>query len=80
VFLDNSPDPTDIDREFRRLLDTASREGLAVGIGHPYPETLTYLESALPLLEALGYRLRFVSEMLPGSTTGATPTTVRPGP
>ncbi|MEX1199116.1 MAG: divergent polysaccharide deacetylase family protein [Pseudohongiellaceae bacterium] len=72
VFLDNSDDPADIDREFRRLLDVAGRKGLAVGIGHPYPETLTYLETALPLLDALGYRLRFVSEMLPGEAIDST--------
>lgn len=73
VFLDNSADPVDIDREFRRLLGIAGREGMAVGIGHPYPETLSYLESALPLLEALGYRLRFVSEMLPEKEKNTAP-------
>lgn len=80
VFLDNSDDPVDIDREFRRLLGIAGRKGLAVGIGHPYPETLTYLESALPLLDALGYRLHFVSEMLPRDDTEPTEPAVIPGP
>ncbi len=65
VFLDHSTQPDDIDHEFRRWLGIARREGLAVGIGHPYPETLDYLEVALPALAAAGYRLRFVSEVLP---------------
>lgn len=64
VFLDHSRDPVAIDREFRRLLDIARQEGRAVGIGHPYPETLDYLEQALPQLNALGYRLQSVSGAL----------------
>lgn len=80
VFLDNSNKPADIDNEFRRLLEIAAREGLAVGIGHPYPETLTYLEAVLPRLEALGYRLRYVSEMLPGDDSADTAPLLIPGP
>lgn len=78
VFLDNSTDPVAIDREFRRLLDIAARQGMAVGIGHPYPETLTYLEAALPLLDTLGYRLRFVSGVVKDAQTVAP--AVIPGP
>jgi len=71
VFLDNDTEPAAIDREFRRLLAIAGREGLAVGIGHPYPQTLDYLEEALPALEGLGYRLRFVSDALSLESSGA---------
>lgn len=71
VFLDHSRDPAAIDREFRRLLDIARREGRAVGIGHPYPETLDYLEKALPRLAALGYRLQSVSAALEKATEPA---------
>ena len=71
VFLDHSTDPEDIDHEFRRMLDIARRDGLAVGIGHPYPQTLEYLEQALPRMADLGYRLRFVSDMLPDRDTAS---------
>lgn len=64
VFLDHEVDPVAIDREFRRLLDIAIRDGQAVGIGHPYPETLAYLERVLPLLPALDIHLVFVSSLL----------------
>lgn len=51
VFLDNSQAPEDIHRQFQQLLMLARKQGLAVGIGHPYPSTLDYLESVLPALE-----------------------------
>lgn len=64
VFLDHDSDPASIDHEFRRMLDIAIREGQAVGIGHPYPETLDYLERMLPLLPAHNIHLVFVSSLL----------------
>jgi len=51
VFLDHSRDPAHMEREFRRLIGLAKRNGSAVGIGHPYPETLELLERKLPGLE-----------------------------
>lgn len=64
VFLDNVQQEEDIDREFRKLLKMAKERGVAVGIGHPYPETLNYLEMALPLLEQEGVTLIPASEMI----------------
>ena len=52
VFLDNSQDLDNIHQQFQKLLRIAREEGIAVGIGHPYPTTLEYLESVLPTLEA----------------------------
>lgn len=78
VFLDHSTEPVAIDSQFRRLLDIARRDGLAVGIGHPYPQTMEYLEQVLPELDALGYRLRFVSDVLPSDGAGSGEIT--PGP
>jgi len=40
VFLDNETTYEDIDIEFKRLIDQAEEYGSAVGIGHPYKETL----------------------------------------
>ncbi len=64
VFLDNERDSAAIDRAFRRLLREVEKEGLAVGIGHPYPETIDYLRIALPRLACRGISLALVSEAL----------------
>ncbi|MDO9476099.1 MAG: divergent polysaccharide deacetylase family protein [Pseudohongiella sp.] len=50
VFLDNTQTAEAIDIEFKRAVALAKQQGYAVAIGHPYPETIAYLESALPLL------------------------------
>ncbi len=50
VFLDNVRDSAAVMRQFRRLLATARANGSAVGIGHPYPETLAVLTRELPRL------------------------------
>ncbi len=57
VFLDSSRDPASIEREFERLKAIARRGGVAIGIGHPFPETLDFLEATLPELERDGIKL-----------------------
>lgn len=57
VFLDSERDPASIAREFERLKNLARRDGVAIAIGHPFPETLDFLEAALPTLERDGIRL-----------------------
>jgi polysaccharide deacetylase 2 family uncharacterized protein YibQ len=52
VFLDNVRDPAKITAQIRELLADAERQGWAVGIGHPYPQTLAALRGAGP--EILG--------------------------
>ena len=64
VFLDSSRDPASIEREFERLKAIARRDGAAIGIGHPFPETLEFLESALPRLQADGIRLVSLRELI----------------
>lgn len=64
VFLDNVITPENIDREFQRLLQLARENGSAVGIGHPYKETLDYLEIALPTLAAQNIELIPASAMI----------------
>lgn len=64
VFLDNVQTAEAIDFEFRRALTLAEKQGFAVAIGHPYPETLAYLESALPLLAERNIQLVFASSMI----------------
>jgi len=65
VFLDVDPDPAGIGREFERLKSLARQNGLAVGIGHPYPATLEFLEKRLPELAADGIELVPLRALLP---------------
>ena len=64
VFLDANPAPQHIEREFVRLKTLARQQGSAVGIGHPYPSTLAFLETALPELEAEGFELVGIRQLL----------------
>lgn len=64
VFLDNVPTEAAIDREFQRLKKQAKKNGYAVGIGHPYPQTLRYLERMLPALIDEGIELVSVSRLI----------------
>lgn len=57
VFLDNSRDEVAISRQFERLIKQAEQNGTAVAIGHPYAETLAFLQKALPTLEQRGIEL-----------------------
>lgn len=64
IFLDNDRNPSSIEQQFDRLLSIAAKNGRALAIGHPYPETLTVLEKRLPKLRQSGYRLISVSQLL----------------
>lgn len=64
IFLDNDRDITAIARQFEKLLRQARRNGSAIAIGHPYPETLAYLEYTLPRLQRRQVELVPVSELL----------------
>jgi polysaccharide deacetylase 2 family uncharacterized protein YibQ len=64
VFLDNIQTAEAIHIEFKRAVALAQEQGYAVAIGHPYPETLAYLESALPLLAASQVEIVPVSVLL----------------
>jgi polysaccharide deacetylase 2 family uncharacterized protein YibQ len=64
VFLDNVQTHTAIDKEFQRLKRLARKRGSAVAIGHPYPVTLSYLESALPGLANEGIDLVSIGELV----------------
>lgn len=63
VFLDHERTPSGVAREFERLKRLARERGIAVGIGHPYPETLGFLEGALPGLAVDGLELISISEL-----------------
>jgi polysaccharide deacetylase 2 family uncharacterized protein YibQ len=66
VFLDNVAEVDLIVKEIRRLAGKARNNGGAVGICHPYPETLQALRLELPRLASQGVEFVKVSELLKG--------------
>lgn len=64
VFLDDLRDATEIRKQMLRLVAKARREGSAIGIGHPYTETLAILRQELPNLASYGVRLVPPSEII----------------
>lgn len=64
VFLDNRQDADYVRAQFDRLVAIAHQRGSAIGIGHPYPETLTVLAERLPTLAEQGVELVPVSRLV----------------
>jgi polysaccharide deacetylase 2 family uncharacterized protein YibQ len=64
VFLDPDPGKETVQREFARLKSLALKRGFALGIGHPYPITLEFLEQELPKLADEKIELISVSELV----------------
>ncbi len=64
IFLDNVRDPEHIEQRFDELLHRVRRDGQAVAIGHPYPETIDVLRTRLPELAAADIRLVTASQAL----------------
>lgn len=64
IFLDHTRTNDAIEKQLIAAVKLARKRGRAVAIGHPYPETLTVLEEALPRLEQFGVRLVSVSQLI----------------
>lgn len=64
VFLDDVPTREGVRRQIGVLAEAARTRGIAVGIGHPYPVTLSVLAEELPGLKARGFRLVRASEVV----------------
>ena len=64
VFLDNERSEAALAFEFERLQDLARTQGIAIAIGHPYPETLAFLERELRALDDEEIELVSVSELM----------------
>ncbi len=65
VFLDDDPSPEAIASQFDKLIKIAKTTGSAIGIGHPYGNTIELLEKKLPdLLEREGVQLVPVSQII----------------
>jgi uncharacterized protein len=64
VFLDHHRDRKKIRHQFQRLIKTAKANGAAVGIGHPYPETMAVLREMFPKLAQQGVTLVKASKLV----------------
>lgn len=64
IFLDNRIEPVYVRTQLQRLVARAKRNGSAIGIGHPHPQTLAVLAEQLPLLAAQGVELVPVSRLV----------------
>jgi polysaccharide deacetylase 2 family uncharacterized protein YibQ len=73
VFLDHDRSPEALAAQFEKLKFVARKRGVAVGIGHPYPETLDFLEAELPGLADDGFELIRISERLGLRRAGVSP-------
>ncbi len=73
VFLDRERDVGAIHMQFQRLMEIARKRGRALAIGHPYMETLDFLERRLPELADSGIELVPLSTMLASHNQEQTP-------
>ncbi len=64
VFLDHDRDPEVISAALDQLIAIAKNQGQAIGIGHPYPETMQVLSARLPALAAAGVQFVHASALL----------------
>lgn len=64
IFLDHERSREAIEFQFERLVELARKQGTAVAIGHPYPDTLAVLEEKIPQLDAAGIQLIPVSQLI----------------
>jgi polysaccharide deacetylase 2 family uncharacterized protein YibQ len=71
VFIDHTPSPKQIDKQFQRLIRLSKKHGYAVGIAHPYPQTIEYLKVHLQTLQQHGISLVKLSDILSSGATYA---------
>ncbi|MFQ3190657.1 MAG: polysaccharide deacetylase 2 family uncharacterized protein YibQ [Paraglaciecola sp.] len=71
VFIDHTPSPEQINKQFQRLLSLSKKYGYAVGIAHPYPQTLEYLKIHLGTLQQQGIELVKLSDIVSSGVTYA---------
>jgi hypothetical protein len=64
VFLDNETDTNKIAQQLHRLAALARESGSAIGIGHPYPETVQSLRNTLPEIRQTGVEIVPISRLV----------------
>lgn len=70
VFLDNEISAAEIAQQFQRLISLAKKNGAALAIAHPHPESIRFLEQQLPRLAEFGIQLIPVSELVQRKNPG----------
>ncbi len=79
VFLDDVRTPEAIAAQLQQGVALARKQGSAVLIGHPYPQTLQVLESAMPGLKHQGIELIPLRQMIAERSNKAMPAHGRQG-
>ena len=64
IFLDNELDEEIINTQLLKLAELAEEKGIAIGIGHVKPQTLSVLKREIPVLQKKGFRFEFVSRLV----------------
>ncbi|MGH9574318.1 MAG: divergent polysaccharide deacetylase family protein [Candidatus Acidiferrales bacterium] len=64
VFLDDSLDTSAIQKQIDLAVKDTDRDGQAIAIGHPHPETTAALREMLPQLKEHGIQLVFASDLV----------------
>jgi polysaccharide deacetylase 2 family uncharacterized protein YibQ len=64
VFLDDTAQRDAIRAQLETAASDAERNGSAIAIGHPHPETIAALAETVPALEARGIRIVFASDLV----------------
>lgn len=64
VFLDHEQSDAFISGQFKQALEIMEHHGWVIMIGHPYPETIDFLEWLLPLLDETGVKVVTPSELI----------------
>jgi polysaccharide deacetylase 2 family uncharacterized protein YibQ len=65
VFLDNNVSSKSIEYQFQKLIRLAKKKGEAIGIAHPYPASIKFLQENLPRLNKQGIKLVPLSQIMP---------------
>ncbi|MFT5164303.1 MAG: polysaccharide deacetylase 2 family uncharacterized protein YibQ, partial [Alteromonadaceae bacterium] len=69
VFIDNDLSTAAMTKQFKHLVRIAQKYHRAIGIAHPYPETIKFLKQHLPTLKKYGVKLVPISTLLPSEVT-----------
>ena len=64
IFLDNELDQEKINTQLLKLAELSEEKGIAIGIGHVKPQTLSVLKREIPVLQKKGFRFEFVSRLV----------------
>jgi polysaccharide deacetylase 2 family uncharacterized protein YibQ len=67
VFIDNDLSEAAMQKQLKLLIRIAQKYHRSIGIAHPYPETVKFLNKNLPLLKNYGVKLVPISDLLPQS-------------